>query len=79
MPYYLYIVTSKESSGSKSVSLVNEFEAFREAKNEAKRLRAEQPLENNQIYKIIFAGDTTEAEQILKEHREEPIAKEWEK
>lgn len=79
MPYYLYIVTSNESSHAKSVSLVSEFEVFRTAKNEAKRLRAEQPLPDNQVYKIIFAADTAEAEQTLKEYREEPVAKEWEK
>ena len=79
MPYYLYIVTSSKTSNAKSVSLVSEFEVFKTAKNEAKRLRAEQPLADNQIYKIIFAEDTATAEQSLTEYREEPIAKEWEK
>jgi hypothetical protein len=79
MPYYLYIVTSSETSNAKSVSMVSEFDVFKTAKNEAKRLRTEQPLADNQIYKIIFAADTAEAEKSLTEHREEPIAKEWEK
>jgi hypothetical protein len=79
MPYYIYIVKTSESSNTRSVSLVSEFEVFKAAKNEAKRLRAEEPLAENQIYKIIFAEDTAEAEKSLTEHREEPIAKEWEK
>ena len=79
MPYYLYIVTSNDSSNRKSATLVSEFDNFREAKNEVKRLRAEQPLDTNQIYKINFAENEAEAEKTLTEYREEPVAKEWEK
>jgi hypothetical protein len=79
MPYYLYIVTTSETSNTKSVRLVSEFDVFKTAKNEAKRLRAEEPLADNQIYKIIFAEDTAEAEKNLTEYREQPVAKEWEK
>jgi len=79
MPYYLYIVTTQESTNSKSLSLVSEFDSFRTAKTEVKRLRAEAPLAENQVYKIIFAADQAEAEKSLKERREQPIAREWEK
>lgn len=79
MPYYLYIVTTSDTSNSKSVRLVSEFDVFKTAKTEAKRLRAEKPLDDNQIYKIIFAEDTARAEKNLTEYREEPVAKEWEK
>ncbi len=79
MPYYLYIVTTSESSDTKSVSLVSEFDVFKTAKDEAKRLRAGEPLADNQIYKIIFARDTAEAEKSLTARREQPIAREWEK
>lgn len=79
MPYYIYIVKTSESSNSRSASLVNEFDVFKTAKNEVKRLRAEKPLADNQIYKIMFAENTAEAEKSLTEYREEPIAKEWEK
>ena len=79
MPYYIYIVTTQESSTSKSLTFVSEYDAFRAAKTEVKRLRAEAPLPGEQIYKIIFAADRPEAEQNLLEHREEPIAREWEK
>jgi hypothetical protein len=79
MPYYLYIVTTSASSNAKSVDLVSEFDVFKTAKNEAKRLRSEKPLSDNQVYKITFAADTAEAEKSLTDYREEPIAKEWEK
>lgn len=79
MPYFIYIITANESSHSKSVCQVSEFEFFKEAKTEIKRLRAEQPLAANQVYKIIFADDSAAAEKSLKEVREQPIAKEWEK
>jgi hypothetical protein len=79
MPYYIYIVTTQESTNSKTLDLVSEFDSFRSAKTEVKRLRAETPLADNQIYKIIFAADQAEAEQSLLEHREQPIAREWEK
>ena len=79
MPYYIYIVTSLKTSSTKSVELVTEFENFRLAKTEVRRLRSEELLEDNQAYKIIFANDTAQAEQRLSEFREEPIAREWEK
>jgi hypothetical protein len=79
MPYYIYTITTQESTNTKSLALVNEFDSFRSAKTEVKRLRAEAPLADNQIYKIIFAADRPEAEKSLMEHREEPIAREWEK
>ena len=79
MPYYIYIVTTIDTTTKKSVERVSEFENFKLAKTEVRRLRAEQPLQDNQSYKIIFAEDTAQAEQRLVEYREEPIAKEWEK
>ncbi len=79
MPYYIYTVTIQEPNNTKSLTLVSEYESFRSAKTEVKRLRAETPLADNQIYKIIFAADQPEAEKSLMEHREEPIAREWEK
>jgi hypothetical protein len=79
MPYYIYVVTSHETASTKSVKLVREYENFKLAKTEVRRLRSEEQLEDKQAYKIIFADDTAQAEQRLSEFREEPIAKEWEK
>ena len=79
MPYYIYIVTGNEAGNSKSASYVGEFDNFKDAKTEVRRLRIESPLETSQGYKVMFAEDRAEAEQRLTEHREQPIAKEWEK
>jgi hypothetical protein len=79
MPYYIYIVTSHDTSSTRSVELVREYENFKLAKTEVRRMRSEEQLEENQAYKIIFADDTAQAEQRLTEFREEPIAREWEK
>jgi len=79
MPYYIYIVTSHETASTKSVKLVKEYENFKLAKTEVRRLRSEEQLEDKQAYKIIFADDTAQAEQRLSEFREQPVAREWEK
>jgi hypothetical protein len=78
MPYFIFVVTSNEAN-RKSAALVSQYEKFRDAKNEVKRLRVESPLEDNQIYKVNFSATEAEAERALTEFREQPIAKEWEK
>jgi hypothetical protein len=79
MPYYLYIVTPSETGTAKSLEYLSQFDKFKTAKNEAKRLRAETPLEDGRYYKIMFAENQSEAEQHLKEYREQTVVKEWEK
>jgi hypothetical protein len=79
MPYYIYTVSQHGAAATKSVKPVQEFDSFKLAKNEVRRLRSEAPLEEGSTYKIIFADNQPEAEQRLTEYREEPIAKEWEK
>jgi hypothetical protein len=79
MPYYIYIVSSNETGNNKSAEYISEFENFKDAKTEVRRLRIETPLESSQAYKVMFAEDRAEAEQRLTEYREQPIAREWEK
>jgi hypothetical protein len=79
MPYYIYIVSSNEAGTNKSAAYVSEFDNFKGAKSEVRRLRTETPLESSQAYKVMFAEDRAEAEQRLTEYREQPIAREWEK
>jgi hypothetical protein len=79
MPYYIYIVTSHDTASTRSATLVREYENFKLAKTEVRRLRGDAQLEETQAYKIIFADDMAQAEQRLTEFREEPIAREWEK
>ncbi|MGD8629403.1 MAG: hypothetical protein PVH38_05810 [Gammaproteobacteria bacterium] len=79
MPYYIYIVSSNETGHNKSAEYISEFDNFKHAKTEVRRLRTETPLEASQAYKVMFAEDRAEAEQRLTEYREQPIAREWEK
>jgi hypothetical protein len=79
MPYYLYKITPGDTPTSKTLDLVNEYDSFRHAKQQAKSLRIAQPADAKHIYKIMFAGSQGEAEQRLLEVREEPVVKEWEK
>lgn len=79
MPYYLYSVTPNENGTARALEFLSQFDKFKTAKNEAKRLRAEEPLEGEQYYKIMFAENQPEAEQRLKEYREPTVVKEWEK
>jgi hypothetical protein len=79
MPYYIYIVTSSETGNNKSAAYVSEFDNFKDAKTEVRRLRIEEPLDEPGTYKVMFAEDRAEAEQRITEFREQPIAREWEK
>lgn len=79
MPYYIYIIIPGVSSTAKTADFVSEFDSFKEAKKEARRLRSEKPLGENQAYKIVFADNRPDAMDKLKEFREQTIVKEWEK
>ena len=79
MPYYIYIITPGVSSTARTAEYVSEHESFKGAKQEARRLRSEQPLDGDLAYKIVFAENRPEAMDRLKEFREETIAREWEK
>ena len=79
MPYYLYKIASHDSLGLvRQLDLLETFEAFKAAKNEAKRLRAEAPQEGV-IYKVMFAESQLEAEEKLQEKREKPVLMEYER
>jgi hypothetical protein len=79
MPYFIYKITPGDSPTAKTLELINQYDGYRDAKQEVKALLMEQPADTNLIYKIIFAGSQGEAEQQLLEVREQPIVKEWEK
>ncbi|MCP4472151.1 MAG: hypothetical protein GY815_15985 [Gammaproteobacteria bacterium] len=79
MPYYLYKITSRDSLELvKRLQLLEVHEVFRAAKNEARRLRAEQPLEGVR-YKVMFAESRLTAEEKLLEKREKPVLMEYER
>ena len=79
MPYYLYKIASHDSLGLiKQLELLETYDAFKPAKTEAKRLRAEQPLQGAS-YKVMFAESQLAAEEKLLEKRDKPVLMEYER
>ena len=79
MPYYLYKISSHDTMELvKQLELLEVYDAFQPAKHEAKRLRAELPLEGGS-YKVMFAQTQLEAEEKLQEKREKPVLMEYER
>jgi len=65
MPYYIY----KQNPG-KDFDLVEEFAAYRPAREEIRRLRAELPAGADYTLRIIHARNTDEAVGLMSETRE---------
>ena len=79
MPYYLFKISSHGNIDLvKDLELVEVFDAFRDAKIEAKKLRAEQ-VDNSFSYKVMFADNQLSAEEQLLEKREKPVLMEHER
>lgn len=79
MPYFLFKITQPdELKIVKQLDLIDTFEVFREAKAEAKRLRAA-AAEGDCIYKVMFADSQLAAEEQLLERREKPVLMEHER
>ncbi len=65
MPYFIYRI-----SPQRFLTYVDEFVHYRDARGEARRIRAEQSGNDADSVKIIFAKDRSEAESLLKTRRE---------
>jgi hypothetical protein len=79
MPYFIYKISTRDDLELiRQLELLQVCDAFKAAKAEARRLRAEQPLDGV-IYKVIFAGNQLEAEERLLEKREKPVLMEHER
>ena len=79
MPYFIYKILPGASQLVKSLELVGQFDAYQDAKQSVKQLRIEQAQSDEVTYKIVFAENSLEAEELLQERREAPILQEWEK
>ena len=64
MPYFLYRV-----SPERKLTLIETFEKFQEAKSLARRLRAEQPPESGDLFRMIFAENPKKAQLLLTDIR----------
>ncbi|MFH1869028.1 MAG: hypothetical protein ABIK82_00545 [Pseudomonadota bacterium] len=72
MPYYIYRVTP--IGPVQQLARISQFEVFKDASNEAKRLRREAELGAGEKIKTIFAANELQAEELLNEPRgEEPM------
>ncbi|MBK9020647.1 MAG: hypothetical protein IPL72_11830 [Sulfuritalea sp.] len=72
MPYYIYRVTPL--GPVRQLAKISQFEVFKEASNEAKRLRRETDLAPGELIKTIFAENELQAEELLNEPRgEDPM------
>ncbi len=79
MPYFVYKIAPGVSKIVKNLEPLDNFEKFKDAKNFAKEKRQQENAEDNNIYKVIFAENSIDAEEKLQEQREESIVREWEK
>jgi hypothetical protein len=79
MPYYLFKISARDDFDLvKNLELLQVFDEFKTAKNEAKKLRAEQPLDGV-AYKVMFAESQLLAEEKLLEKRDKPVLMEYER
>ena len=78
MDYYVFKIT-EPTPIVKNCEFIDKFEVFKEAKNYARKLRAELPLNTTASIKMIHAANELQAEELLQEKREKTIVLEWEK
>ena len=79
MPYFVYKIAPGVSKIVKNIEPLDDFEKFKDAKNFAKEKRQQESSDAGNIYKVIFAENSIDAEEKLQEQREETIVREWEK
>ncbi len=79
MPYYLYKISTLEGIDLlKKLELKELYDSFRDAKKQAKKLRA-QLVADTCSYKVMFAENQLLAEEQLMEKREAPVLMEHER
>lgn len=78
MHYYVFKIT-EPTPIVKNCEYLDKFEIFKEAKDYARNLRAELPLNGAETIKMIHAANQLQAEELLQEKREKTIVMEWEK
>lgn len=79
MPYYLFKITqSSEMEMIKHLDLIDQFDAFKDAKIGAKQQRIDNS-EDNILFKVMFAENQLQAEEQLQEKREKPVLMEYER
>lgn len=64
MPYFVYRI-----SPERKLTLLETFAKFKEAKDHARSLRAQQVPDDRNIFRLIFAEDQKKAQLLLKDAR----------
>ena len=77
MPYFIYQIS--EHIGQKRLECLEEHQEFRKAKTSARGRRAKLPAGSGFMVRIVFADNKNHAEALLRQKRETPVLKEWEK
>ncbi len=77
MPYFIYKIAGQ--SGEKMLEYVEEHDAFADAKSRVRAMRAALSADAGHTVRIMFAASRSEAEMQLRQKREAPILREWEK
>ena len=79
MPYFIYKITSGSTGAVKELEFIEKYDEFKQAKKVIREKRTELDLDSRNTLKMVFAEDEFEAEHRLRESREAPILREWEK
>jgi hypothetical protein len=79
MPYYIYKIIAGPTDLLKTLEKMDQYDTFKDARQRARKLRAEMADNDNYTVKVMFADSELAAEEKLMEKREQPILREWEK
>ncbi len=78
MPYFVFQVEGANPK-HREVHFLQAFENYREARTRAREERAKQPGAGPEAVRVVFSESRELAEGLLRQRREAPILKEWEK
>ncbi len=78
MPYFVFQVEG-DNPTTRKLSCLSSFDAYRDARSLAREERRKQPDLEPQAVRVVFAETEELAEALLRQPREAPILKEWEK
>ena len=78
MPYFVFQVEGANPE-SRTINFLQAFENYREARASARDERARQPGVGPESVRVVFAESRELAEGLLRQRREAPTLREWEK
>lgn len=78
MPYFVFRAEGDPANAG-ALALLDAFDAYRDARSLARASRKENPDADPKAVRVVFAETAELAEALLRQPREAPILKEWEK